>query len=840
MVIAKSVSKYLVGSAAIALAVPAVAQTNEQKSSDNIHFAVGEIVVTAQRRQERAQDVPISISAFSGERLSQMNVDEAQDLYGKTPSLVVGSQGQASRDVQSFTIRGQSTGFLSAPAVAQYFAEVPLPSAVTLALQGAPGLFIDLENVQVLSGPQGTLFGRNTTGGAVLFVPRKPTEDFEGYVEGGYGNYDFKAVEAAINIPLISDKLLVRIVGAFQDRDGFTKDLIFDKKRDDLHWYSGRVSVLVRPSENLESLTLFYGSKSSNNGAGYIHDRFNIEGLKGVGFCADPGEVFGPNAVQCDVYRRQTEIAEELGPRKTRLGADAFSVIKLWGISNTTSFEINDSLTLRNIISFHRLRDNYGGDQDATPLQQYEQNQTAGVPGSAFIPGLAEFGLPLMGYLNGETDHKGYRDDIEQFTEELQLQGRSLDGKLNYTVGAFHYNARPGTNWTQAVIDYCPALFTGLCEFGQSVTGVSNKSNALYAQGTLDFGAFAQALEELRLTAGYRYTWDEVKGFASIWRPNSQAGVANCLEGGLVPNPAVPLADVMTVCYFDASLKSKGATWTVGLDYKPVSNLMIYGKISKGYKAGGFNTLAVRPEARIFRPEELTSYELGFKSDWRIADMPVRLNATYYYSDYKNIQRPTGDYNPATGAAGVRILEAVASIQGVELEASVRPLPGFEIGGNFSHTDADYKKFEQTVFAPTVACGGLSLPGELADFSCMPFQFATPYIYSVYASLDIPVPENWGNVSAFLNYSHVSRQATAPMGNAQTQSKSVLEAYGLLSASVTWAGVASLPLDVTVFGNNLTNKLYRIGNSNTINDLLVNSSLYGTPRMYGVKVRYSF
>src|SRR5690606_15557429 len=105
-------------------------------------------------------------------------------------------------------------------------------------------LFIDLENVQVLSGPQGTLFGRNTTGGAVLFVPRKPTEDFEGYVEGGYGNYDFKAVEAAINIPLISDKLLVRIAGAFQDRDGFTKDLIFDKKRDDLHWYSGRVSVL--------------------------------------------------------------------------------------------------------------------------------------------------------------------------------------------------------------------------------------------------------------------------------------------------------------------------------------------------------------------------------------------------------------------------------------------------------------------------------------------------------------------------------------------------------------------------------------------------------------------
>lgn len=133
---------------------------------------VRDIVVTAQRREERAQDVPVVVTAFSQERLEQMNVNEPQDLNGNVPSLVVGTQGQASRDVQSFAIRGQSTGFLALPSVATYLAEVPLVASISLSLQGGPGLFVDLANVQVLSGPQGTLFGRNTTGAQSCLLPK--------------------------------------------------------------------------------------------------------------------------------------------------------------------------------------------------------------------------------------------------------------------------------------------------------------------------------------------------------------------------------------------------------------------------------------------------------------------------------------------------------------------------------------------------------------------------------------------------------------------------------------------------------------------------------------------
>lgn len=241
----KVIVSTLCGAASLAIAFPALAQETQADTG----IASNEIIVTAQRREERAQDVPVVITAISSQKLEQLDINEPQDLYGMAPSLVVGNQGQATRDVQSFSIRGQSTGFLSSPAVAQYLAEVPLAASVSLNLQGAPGLFFDLENVQILAGAQGTLFGRNTTGGAVLFVPRKPVNQMEGYIQGSVGNLDMYGVEGAINIPVVDDKLMIRAAGAFMDRDGFTRDLSYNKNRDDVHWYSGKLGILARPTE---------------------------------------------------------------------------------------------------------------------------------------------------------------------------------------------------------------------------------------------------------------------------------------------------------------------------------------------------------------------------------------------------------------------------------------------------------------------------------------------------------------------------------------------------------------------------------------------------------------
>jgi iron complex outermembrane recepter protein len=817
-------------------------QARAQASGETAQTSgVGDIIVTAQRRSERAQDVPIVITAFSSDKLRQLNVTQPQDLYGNVPSLVSGTQGQASRDVQSYSIRGQSTGYLASPGVAVYIAEVPLPSSITLNLQGAPGQFLDLENVQVLSGPQGTLFGRNTTGGAVLLVPHKPTNDFGGYLEGSVGSYDLRSAEGALNVPIIDDTLMVRVAGAYEDRRGYTKDLVWDKWRDDIHYYTGRIGILFKPSEKFDNYILAYGTRSSNNGSGNINEDFNIPALQAIGFCKEGAAVPGVIA-SCDVYRRQTQIQQEIGPRRMRGNVDAFSRIRSWGVIDTSSYHFTPNLTLRNIFSFQKLKDNYATDQDGTPLEQYESNQNARQPSSP-ITGLSdEFGLPLTGsYMNAEPDFNLPRDYLKQITEELQLQGTLIDNHLNFAVGGFYYDAKPAGPWGSRAMDYCPAEFTGLCTFQPGEAGVSNRSKALYGQATLDLGAVSSALEKLRLTTGYRYTWDRIEGFDIAYTPSADGTTASCLVDGTTPG-VVPIADIDS-CAFSARLKSKAPTWTFGVDYRLMKNLLVYAKVSRGYKAGGFNTAAVRVETQTFQPEKLTTYEAGFKSDWRLANMPFQFNATYYYSKYSNIQRPGGDTNPATGVAGAAVYAAKATIQGIELEGTIRPAHGIELGGTLSYTDAKYDRFDVPIFAPTVDCNGPISPGApgapqvFADDSCARFEYVTPWIYNLHASIDVPLPDGLGGLTLYATYNHVSSQYTAP---ALDVSNATLKGYGLVNASLAWHGIGGTRLDATLFVTNLTNKLYRVSNSNTYDTLLVDSTLYGEPRMFGLKVRYTF
>ncbi len=819
---------------AMATSAPSFAQT-EQAAATN---GITDIIVTAQRREERNQSVPIAITAFSQEKLSQNNITGAQDLNGLVPSLVVGANGSGSRDTQSPTLRGQGATFQGASAVVIYLNEVPLPAAITLNQQGGPGNFIDLENLQVLAGPQGTLFGRNTTGGAMLLVPHKPTDQLEGYLEGSLGNYNFRGLEGMINVPVVEDKLLVRVVGAYNDRDGFTRDVLWNKRRDDVHWYTGRIGIMMKPTERFSNYLMMYGTRSSTNGTGFVNTGFNIAGLSAYGLCQEGPSVPGMVA-SCDVYRKQAEMAEDLGPRKTRLGVDEFQYVRTWGLTNTTDVELTDKLTLRNIFSYQRFKGSYSYDSDGTPLQQNDQNPTR-YPDFP-IEGLSEYGLPMAGF-NNLPGNKDPRDNLRAVTEELQLQGNMLDDKLTFTVGGFYYDQKPVGPMNGPQIVFCPAAFTGFpipgttaCSAQQVQMGISTRSKALYGQGTFNFGAVTPALEGVRLTAGYRYTWDTVKGFARLYTPVEGTDTVVCGSDA----QAVPIGEADR-CEFGATLKSKAPTWTVGLDYQVNPNLLLYAKVSRGYKAGGFNTYSVRPTTRTYKPEKVTSYEAGFKSDWRLGSMPLRLNGTYYYSDYSNIQRVTGDFNPETNAGGAQFLGASARIQGVEAELTFRPFPALEFGGNLSYTDAKYRNFSYTPLSPTLACNGLVQAGGTADASCNAFQYVTPWIYNLNATVTIPVPEALGEVSMTANYSHRSNQNTEALLLSDQQPGSILEGYGLLNLSLNWRDVGRQGIDLNLFMTNASNKLYRISNTNLYQSLLTAASIYGEPRMYGLKLRYRF
>ena len=780
-------------------ALPANAQEADSNQQAASGFASTDIIVTAQRREERNQDVPISITAFSNEMLDDQNIVQAQDLAGTVPSLIVSSGAQASRNVQSFTLRGISGTYQGGASVVQYLSEVPLIQGFSTSQQGGPGNYIDLENLQVLAGPQGTLFGRNTTGGAVLIVPKKPTNNFEGYIEASVGNYDYRGVEAVVNIPIVPDKLMIRAVGTFQDRDGYTRDIVFNKDRDDMHYYAGRIGITFRPTESFENYTLVFGSWSDTNGTTYI-----LDSLHGA-LANDP------------IAIRQLELQQALGKRKVRLDNDAFEKTDTSGVINKTSIELADTLTLNNIVSYQHYRQNLALDEDGTPLQLLN----FGTFGATFpIAGLCdEFNIACNGASNNGPS--GPRDDTQQFTEELQLQGSFLDNHLTYTVGGFYLNQTPAGRQFARNVFLCAPAQSGTCAPIEQTFKVSQKSKAVYGQATLDMGAFTPALESLRLTAGYRHTWDRIRGQSLTIIPFGPVGF--CLTTGTV----IPIED----CETGNTLKENAGTWTVGLDYKPISDVLLFAKVSRGYKAGGYNPFAARRETLVFRSENVTAYEAGFKSDWRFGTVPLRLNATAYYTDYDPLQRSIPDVNEA-GFAGSASFSSTATIKGFEVEATVRPFPMLELSGNVAHNDAKAKEFAYITLLPDVGCDGPVAAGELLDRSCEPLGLAR-WTYNLRATLDLPIPEAWGNLSLFANYAYISTRGT------DANPGELLEPYGLLNLSANWRKVAGSDFDLQLFMTNATNKLYRNTNA-ALSSLGFNSNIYGEPRMYGLRVRYNF
>ena len=263
---------------AVAVSTPAAAQESSTGASNAAAF--GDIVVIARRREEAAQEVPLAITALSGSALDEKGVQSVEQLRDVAPGVNIGAQ---KRDEAQFYIRGQGPGVINAgqrnfASVATYFAEVPIPVA-------GPGVFFDLQSVQVLKGPQGTLFGRNTTGGAVLFEPNRPSDNFEGMVRLNGGNYNRHGIEGVVNVPFGNDLGGIRVAGQVERRDGFTKNILSGQKLDGRAFESMRVSILLRPTDGLENLLIADYSNRDASGSSAI--------LRGI----NPNAAISPNAL---------------------------------------------------------------------------------------------------------------------------------------------------------------------------------------------------------------------------------------------------------------------------------------------------------------------------------------------------------------------------------------------------------------------------------------------------------------------------------------------------------------------------------------------------------------
>jgi iron complex outermembrane receptor protein len=424
------------------LAMPAMAVAQELET----------VIVTARRRDENLQTVPVSATVLSQQDLDRLRVGTLVDLAHLSPNMSVGG---AQRNGTSVVVRGYG-GFNpgSGPAVIVYQNEVPLPFDAQGSAVGS-GLYYDLQGVQVLKGPQGTLFGRNTTGGALLFQSKRPSDQLGGYVQGTYGNHDTIEATGALNVPVVSDKLLVRVAFQRQLREGFTHIQSAaghpnGLDMDDNNSTAGRLTVTYKPADSIRNDLIVDGLRIRTNGTAMI--------LRDVGFASALFPALPAILAQQNALGVRTGVPIENDPQ---------SRVSRWNVSDIAEVDLVAGVKFRNIFSYtSQNTQNLQYDGDASPFAIFTSDTQTPVR-------------------------------RRQYTEEPQLQGTSFGNRLEWVIGGFYLDSAPQPlTVTRSVVFGSPS-------FGTTTNG--EKSTAVYGHGTYDFGDFA---EGLKASFGYRYTWD--------------------------------------------------------------------------------------------------------------------------------------------------------------------------------------------------------------------------------------------------------------------------------------------------------------------------------------------
>jgi iron complex outermembrane receptor protein len=764
------------------------------------------VVVTARRTAENLQKVPVAITAFSDKDLQREQINTGQDLAGRVPSLVINSNSQG-RNTETPTIRGQGATFGASPGVIIYYAEVPLPSDSISNGQGGPGKFFDLANLQVLKGSQGTLFGRNTTGGALLLEPHKPDDHFEASARGELSNFNGKGVEGIYNTP-ITDELSLRVGAKWYEREGFTTDAVTGVNYDNKGYRTFRLGVMWKPTDGIQNYLLGYYTHSADNGTSQVIEQINQAHISFTPFTlfgrtfnsANVGCIFvavagGSNCGQDVIAAQQAR-----GIRSVVLSTPPDDILDTQALIDSFSYALNDQITLRDILSYSLYKHTYKWDTDGSQLA------------------LDDITSPIT----------TNSSDTGTYTEEAQLQGNFFNSTLKLVTGLYYEYLQPEGAQQNSAVSF------GLANTRQSFS-ISRRSYGPYAQGTYDMGGLVDALDGLNFTAGARYSIDDQSGSAET---DTYLNGTNTILSDGQPH--------------DARVKTEAPTYTFGLDYK-LATTLVYGKVSHGYKAGGFSPIAVNPANYIFKPEFVMNYELGHKSDFTIGDMPVRINSAVYLTDYTDMQRTSGDsYTPPTNKTpvpqfgGATYTAGKATIMGFETDATIQPMPGLTLSANYSYTYGKYNQFELTYQAqypipaldPTDCTGNVVHSGETMHLECVPFQYVPKHQASGTVRYQLPVDDSLGRMEQTVTYSFTDKQYSSATSIPSEEPGAWLGAYGILNASFNWTSIYGSAFDLQLFGANLTDREYRITNSNVWNVFFFQSSIYGEPRTFGAQVGY--
>jgi iron complex outermembrane receptor protein len=676
-----------------------------------------DIIVTATRTGEtRLQDTALAVTAVSAETLNRAGVKDIRDLVAIAPGLQVTQNATFSqvyiRGIGSNNVFGGSD-----PSSTMHV------DGIYLARPGSYlSNFLDVERIEVLRGPQGTLYGRNSVGGTINVISRKPDDVMRGKAQFTYGNYDFQRAEAYVSGPVVPGTVAASVSLLRSRRDGYLANAVPGVGDiDDEDTIGGRAQLRFTPGSRLDLVLR----------ADYLHSDDALGGyVKVLQTTADPVS----NSVLGDF-------------RSVALNIRSASKRTQWGTSADLSYDLGDA-TLRSLTGYRTNKLQQVGDTDGTALNIRRTDQF---------------------------------ESQRQFSQELNLSGDL--GNLSYILGLYYFDEN--------------------IQVDSAVTTFAANIRANFAPviETAALAGFVQAnyavTERLSLTAGARYT-RERKRF-------EQTAQFFFLDTGNF-RPGFPE---------NYSLRDVYSAWTpkVGLEYRPVDDVLIYASATKGFKSGGFN-FASRNLSQGFDPETLWSYETGVKLE--LFDRLWRLNGTYFHYDYKNLQ-----VQSFLSPGVIDITNASdATVDGVEIESLLRPIRGIQIGANLAYLDAVYKNYT-TALAP----GNVTF-----DASGNRLNLAPKWAYSAFVDLDLPVGD--GTIFGRAEYSHRGRQFfTAANAGLDQQSP-----YGLINASLGYEFGES-GLRIMAFGRNLADKEYVTSTASFASGIV---GRVGEPRTYGLQVSMSF
>lgn len=789
------------------LALPVYAQSTESQTatstqtptrSQSRDMILEEVVVTARRREESIQDVAISMSVFSQQQLDDANIINAGDLANYTPSLQTNTRFGG--DNTTFAIRGFSQELRTTASVGVYFAEVIAPRGANSQQSGdgaGPGDFFDLANVQVLKGPTGTLYGRNTTGGAVLLTPQRPTDELGGYIEVGAGNYNMWRQQAVFNLP-VTDNFKLRFGIDNQDRDGYLNN-ISDVGPDDfadVNYTAYRLSALWDITENLENYTIIRYSESDNNGYPGSLLYCNPEATLGQLFCQpdlDRRIASGNN----DYYDVNNFVPEPVNEQKT------------FQVSNTTTWQINDNLLIKNILAYSTL----------------ETRQRSSLYGTDWDIFGADIIFQMVGLADGMNT-----TDQKTWVEELQIQGTSFDERLTWQGGIYYEKSSPKDDYgaqSPAIIscDQSTITSTDPADFRcnnllmqgalQSTPGgVEYINKAVYAQATYDLS------EQFSVTAGLRYTDDETKGYAND---------TIYYFGQNFPGAYTPVIGTFSETRTPET-SSEEPTWLLGLDYKPTEDMLIYGKYARGYRQGSVN-IGGSTGLDIHEPEKVDSYEIGLKNTFS-GNVPAVLNIAAFYNDFKDQQIQFG-YFKTTGVGTTAIVNAGAStIWGVELEGNIQLTEQLILSGSYTYLNTEVDSLD---FPPIPANTVASEP-SITTAEGEPLSYAPENKLVLTATWLIPVSEDAGDARLSVTYAYTDEMQAASKA---TSRYATLDDFGILNINFNWERIFGSAFDVSAFVTNATDEEYITFLTGNWNNGLEFGQV-GMPRMYGARIKYNF